>query len=112
MSSAITCYDCSNCLLVDDGYSNYTVTGTDVFCVVDAHPDPGWDKWYELQPNDKGLFAEECPQFSGGGAESLDVDREELDDLPHLHRQWLHREWGVPMPVIDTSATEVRFLHG
>ena len=106
-----TCYGCANCLLVDDGYSNWTVTGTSVNCVVNAHPDSGWDQWYELRPDDRGFFAKECDQFTPGGAELLDVDQEGLDDLPHTHRQWLCAEWGVPLPVIDTTATEMRHLN-
>lgn len=106
MSDDRTCYGCANCLLVDNGYSNWTVMGTDVFCIVDKHPNPGWDQWYELRPNDPGFFAVECPAFTEGDAERLDVDKEDLDELPHAHRQWLNREWGVPMPVIDTTATD------
>ena len=40
------CSDCKHSVLVDYGYSNYTVEGTNVYCIKKLHPNPGFDNWY------------------------------------------------------------------
>jgi len=41
--------NCGNCRFAkfkDEGYSNWTVTGTTFECMVDKHPDGKFDRWY------------------------------------------------------------------
>lgn len=78
-----TCEDCDNCLCMDYGYSNWTVEGTTVVCMVKAHPKPEFDRFYGENPDMQ--FAAQCPRFSPGGAHLLDVDHEDLSTLP----QWV-----------------------
>lgn len=71
-----TCRDCRWCLLEDYGYSNWTVEGTQVFCLRDAHPSgpKGFDAWYG--EDERLLFAAGCQSFQEGEAALIDVDRE------------------------------------
>lgn len=84
---ARSCEDCSNCLLMDFGYSNWTVEGTSVLCMVDVHPDKEFDRWYG--EDDRLKFAEQCERFSPGGAERLDVDREDFNELSAQAQEFL-----------------------
>ena len=79
MTDKRSCEQCTNCLLVDFGYSNWTVEGTTVVCMVGAHPEKEFDRWYGEDP--RLAFAEQCEQFAPGGAESIDVEREEFSEL-------------------------------
>ena len=74
-----TCESCNNCLLQDEGYSNYTVEGTVVRCMEGAHPEGDFDRWYG--EDWRLMFANWCPKFSAGAAETLDVDREDFGEL-------------------------------
>ena len=69
-----TCADCVHSLTIDHGYSNYTVEGSDFFCLIGKHPDDGFDAWYG---NAKELaYAESCDEFRRGDGIHLDVDRD------------------------------------
>ena len=68
------CSNCKNSLMVDEGYSNYTVESTTFYCLLDKNPLAPFDRWYGKEP--KLEFAEECLSFDKGAGESLDVDRE------------------------------------
>ena len=73
------CENCKFCIFADNGYSNYTVEGTDFICAKKAHPDGVFDSWYG---EDKRLeFAEKCPSFEEGEPVEMDVDMENLDEL-------------------------------
>ncbi len=74
-----TCESCSNCVLQDSGYSNYTVEGTEFSCLVNAHPNGSFDRWYG--ENDLLKYAIGCPKYSEGGAILLDVDGEWRSDI-------------------------------
>lgn len=68
------CNDCKYRLGVDYGYSNYTVEGTLFVCLIGAHPDGEFDRFYG---EDKRLWqAALCPNFELGPGADIDVDRE------------------------------------
>ena len=46
MSNKLECTDCRFCLLEDYGYSNYTTEGTYVHCLLNKHPEGGFDQFY------------------------------------------------------------------
>lgn len=74
MSKPRTCDNCSNCVLVDFGYSNYTVEGTYVHCSQKKLPEDGFDRFYG---EDKRLkIAEKCDLFAEGLPLTVDVDQE------------------------------------
>lgn len=69
------CADCRFAIWQDQGYSNWTVEGTDFFCAKSLHPADGFDRWYG---RDKRLdFAAECPGYEQGEGVHLDVDGED-----------------------------------
>ncbi len=86
-----SCDDCRHCFNVDYGYSNYTTEGTEIYCEIDAHPDAPFDRFYGEDP--RLNFASRCKSFSEGEGISMDVDREQYDDLsPEDKASW--DEWG------------------
>jgi len=73
------CTDCKFCVLVDNGYSNYTVEGTDFYCGKKCHPKAPFDHFYGTE---KLLeHAEKCPNFTSGEKIHIDVNREEVETL-------------------------------
>lgn len=70
MSNAMdTCQECKYCLLQDSGYSNYTVMGTEFYCLNNRnHENDGDDLW--------GLKLNICDKFKKGDPVYLDVDGE------------------------------------
>lgn len=69
------CDSCKWAMLVDEGYSNYTVMGTSFTCLLGVHPEGTFDEFYG---EDKRLdYAERCYQFAEGEATHLDVDRQD-----------------------------------
>lgn len=69
------CTDCRYCIQQDYGYSNWTVEGTDVDCLLKKNPDFPADRFYEETPS--LTFAESCNKFSEGGSVYIDVDQED-----------------------------------
>lgn len=69
-----TCADCRHCKMQDYGYSNYTVEGTSVECIINAHPNGEFDRWYgedwRLQ------WANWCEKFRPGGCVHICVEGE------------------------------------
>lgn len=78
MSEVKKCSGCVNSVVVDFGYSNWTVEGSVLHCAKNLNPKAPFDKWYGTDKRD--LFAEECAEFKEGDNVSLDVD---LEDLPY-----------------------------
>ena len=71
------CSNCSYCLIVDYGYSNYTVEGSDVYCSLGLNPDAPFDRWYGEDKRD--TFASTCPKFDETeGPVLIDVERDDL----------------------------------
>jgi hypothetical protein len=85
-----TCEDCSNCLLMDFGYSNYTVEGTTVVCMVGAHPNKEFDRFYGVDERLK--FAEQCDKYTPGEPDALDVDGEDWDGLSEQAKSFINEE--------------------
>lgn len=69
------CTECKYCVMQDYGYSNYTVEGTMVSCLLDKNPEFPEDRWYNEHIT-LG-YAENCNSFSDGDAVLIDV---EMDD--------------------------------
>lgn len=72
------CIDCIYCIQIDNGYSNWTVEGTDVDCLLNLNPKLPEDKFY----GEEGAlnFAKICKKFTYGEGVYLDVERELLTD--------------------------------
>lgn len=68
------CNSCKYCLLIDEGYSNWTVEGTTVSCLLRLNPDFPKDYWYGKEPSLN--FAERCQRFTSGIPTMIDVDLE------------------------------------
>lgn len=85
-----SCEGCSNALFADYGYSNYTTEGTEFWCMVGAHPEDGFDKWFGL--DERLLFAEVCPRFEPGDPVRMDVDHEGEENLTDAQRS-LYDAW-------------------
>ena len=80
-----SCLDCKNALEWDQGYSNWTVEGTDVYCVLGLNPALPVDRFYGAEP--ALSFAENCEQFETGNHPRLDVELEELEPLDRSNRR-------------------------
>ena len=73
------CSGCKFAVFIDEGYSNYTVEGTEFFCGKNVHPDGHFDRWYG---KDKRLeFAQNCPKFEGGLPIEMDVEKDNISNL-------------------------------
>ena len=72
------CTDCKYCIEEDYGYSNWTVEGTEVDCLIKAHPNFPVDRFYGEEPELK--FAKKCSRFVKGYPVEVDCDQE-LGDL-------------------------------
>jgi len=71
------CNKCKWALLADDGYSNYTVEGTTLYCLMNKHPDGHFDKFYGQ--DDRLEYALKCDFFIAGEPVQVDVDKDLLD---------------------------------
>lgn len=69
------CTECKFCIMRDNGYSNYTVEGTDVDCIINLNPAFPVDKWYNTAEDLD--FANVCPRFKEGEGIHVDVDHKE-----------------------------------
>ena len=69
------CTDCKYCLQEDFGYSNYTVEGCEVNCLLKKNPHFPADRFYKEEP--ALSFAEKCDNFIYGDPVCVDVDHEE-----------------------------------
>ena len=75
----MSCNSCKYAVFVDNGYSNYTVMGTDFFCAMKLHPADGFDSFYG---KDKGfLFGDTCEGKVEGDPIGMDVDGENYADF-------------------------------
>lgn len=72
------CNKCKYSLQEDEGYSNYTVEGTTIYCLLNLNADFPVDRFYGEEPKLK--FAEKCPSFTAGDGVYVDVEREDQAD--------------------------------
>lgn len=65
-----SCSDCQFCVFQDHGYSNYTVEGTNIYCLVNKFEEYGssYNEDYVMGR------ATDCDHFNEGDSWSLDVD--------------------------------------
>ncbi len=68
------CSDCKYCIISENGYSNYTVEGSDADCLLKLNPDFPEDNWYGDDPSHK--FASKCGDFESGDGVRVDVEQE------------------------------------
>jgi len=68
------CTDCKYCVEQDYGYSNYTVEGTEVDCLLNLNPKFPIDRWYGKEPSLE--YAGSCTKYTEGPHIQLDVDGE------------------------------------
>ena len=66
------CTDCKYSVEDDFGYSNWTVEGTEVSCLLGKNPDFPIDRFYGEDPSLS--FAEKCDSFVEGENTCFDVD--------------------------------------
>ena len=72
------CTECKYCVEEEYGYSNWTVEGVEVDCLLGKHPKFPVDRFYGEEED--LLFASKCKKFIRGGSTEIDCDRE--DDFP------------------------------
>ncbi len=72
------CDKCKFCVLEDYGYSNWTVEGTNVSCVLNLNPKFPADHRWGHSP--EAEFAKECSRYTQGDPVEIDVDQ----DLGHF----------------------------
>lgn len=70
------CTECKYYVEEDYGYSNYTVEGTTVDCLLGLNPKLPEDRFWDEEPALK--YAEECERFVVGDGVYIDCDREDL----------------------------------
>jgi hypothetical protein len=66
------CSDCKYHIDEDTGYSNWTVEGTDIDCLLKLNPGLPKDRWYNEDPVLD--FANQCEKFVEGPGVEVDVD--------------------------------------
>ena len=71
------CTDRKYCIQDDYGYSNWTVEGTSVDCLLHLNDKFPVDRFYGEVP--ELLFAKDCPRFIAGNSVEVDVDQEDGD---------------------------------
>lgn len=71
------CTDCKYCIQQDYGYSNYTVEGTSVDCLLNLNPKFPEDRGYGLEPSID--FAASCSRYTAGESVYVDCDQEDGD---------------------------------
>lgn len=81
------CTDCGWAMVVQYGWSNYTVEGSYVHCRKNLLPGAPIDDFYGEETALE--FATTCPRFTPGAPGVVDVDREDLDELTPDQRVWL-----------------------
>lgn len=75
-----TCATCLLCLRQDEGYSNWTVEGTALWCLAGLNPalDGSGEPWREPSPELAAALdvALTCPKYREGAPAWMDVDQE------------------------------------
>lgn len=79
-----SCYECKFCVYRDYGYSNYTVEGTEISCLVNKF-EPYEDSYYG---NDTLGIATDCDYYNKGESWNLDVD----GDIERPTDEWVKSE--------------------
>lgn len=87
-----TCDECRFAVNEDNGYSNWTVEGTEFSCAKKLHPNGTFDRFYGANP--KLDYAEKCQGFEAGEGIDMDVECDGVADLtPEKKIVWdMHQE--------------------
>ena len=88
------CTDCRFCICIDEGYSNWTIEGTKVDCLLKEHPKFPTDRFYEKEK--ELLYADKCFRFLAGDHVEIDVVQEngalenysDYDEVKELLRKY------------------------
>jgi len=100
----LKCTDCKYCYQQDEGYSNYTVEGTILYCMLSLNPKFPEDSFYTEAPS--VFYAGQCEKYTEGAGLEIDVDFEDYNienytDDPELIDLWengpvlsYQQEWG------------------
>ena len=86
------CSECRYAVLVDYGYSNWTVEGTNLYCAKKLHPNDGFDHWYG--ENNEVRFADNCSGYVSGAPVLVDVDGEAMDGMSEDEREIYQMAFG------------------
>ena len=75
------CTNCKFLLAMDSGYSNWTVTETDLDCLKGFNDRlPATESYrFETEHSDVNAVAEKCPHYREGESTHIDVDWEDGD---------------------------------
>lgn len=73
------CTNCKFAVLEDNGYSNWTVEGTEFSCAKKVHPAGSFDIYYNTA--EQLQYAEGCSGFEDGEPVHMDVDGENLAEF-------------------------------
>lgn len=106
MDAKQTCDLCRFAVFEDNGYSNWTVEGTEFTCARKLHPDGTFDRFYSATP--KLDFAAQCQSFEPGECISMDVEGEGVADLTPEQRF----VWDLHNGEIEVQTREVREIGG
>lgn len=68
------CSDCRYCIMLEYGYSNWTVEGITVDCLIEKNASMPTDHWYGETPALN--VAESCSDYTEGNGVEVDCDRE------------------------------------
>lgn len=82
------CSNCAYCIHSGIGYSEYTITGTDLVCMWNIRPD--FDTEYASDEEIEGLrkVAEACPHFVAGEGPRLGLFACDEDDQAAEWKSW------------------------
>ena len=85
------CTDCNYCYQQDEGYSNYTVDGTTLYCLLDLNPGFPDDSFYTECIAVR--HAEQCEKYTKGDGLQIDVDFDEYNIRGYTDDQELIDLW-------------------
>lgn len=80
MSEERRCDNCTHSVTIEFGWSNWTVQGAVVVCMLKLHPELEYDAWYGEAED--ALYANHCASYEDGPQYHLDVERCDWEYLP------------------------------
>lgn len=81
------CSECVNAFLQDTGYSNYTVEGTNLTCMMNLNPNGTFDRFYGNCTEDE--YAKNCSEYQKGEPFHADVDGEDTPNEEQKMRMFM-----------------------
>lgn len=84
-----SCNDCVFAVIVEQGYSNWTVEGSDMHCSKNFNPNGTYDNFYGTAVQNQ--FAEECSSYLEGDCVTIDVDKDDMmRQSEDVNLKWSH----------------------